>query len=103
MGVGVNTQSGSYVDTFPKLLLINAVKRGERPAIREKDLGIWHTWTWGQVREEVRALALGLAELGIKRDDKVAIIGRNRPRLYWTVCAAQSLGAIPVPLYQDSV
>jgi long-chain acyl-CoA synthetase len=93
----------SHVDTFPKLLLINAVRRGDRPAMREKEFGIWHTWTWSQVLEEIRPFSIGLAELGVKRDDKVAIIGANRPRLYWAMCAAQALGAIPVPVYQDSV
>ncbi|HEY7458026.1 MAG TPA: AMP-binding protein, partial [Xanthobacteraceae bacterium] len=93
----------SLADTFPKLLLINAVRRGNRPAMREKEFGIWQTWTWAQVLEEVRPFAIGLAELGVRRDDKVAIIGSNKPRLYWSMCAAQSLGAIPVPVYQDSV
>ena len=91
------------LDTFPKLLAENARRRPERPAAREKDLGIWQTWTWGQVAEEVRALACGLAALGLKPGDKIAIIGDNRPRLYWTMTAAQALGAVPVPLYQDSV
>jgi long-chain acyl-CoA synthetase len=93
----------SLVDTFPKLLLVNAGRRANRPAIREKEFGIWHTWTWSQVLEEIRPFSVGLAELGVQRDDKVAIIGSNKPRLYWTMCAAQALGAIPVPVYQDSV
>ena len=91
------------LDTFPKLLANNARQRPERPAAREKDLGIWQTWTWSQVAEEVRALACGLAALGLKRGDKIAIVGDNRPRLYWTMTAAQVLSAVPVPLYQDSV
>jgi long-chain acyl-CoA synthetase len=90
-------------DTFPKLLIDNARVRGDRPAIRLKDLGIWHTWTWRQVLDEVRAFSVGLAELGLKRGDKLAIIGGNRPRLYWAMCAGQALGAIPVPVYADSV
>ncbi len=90
-------------DTFPKLLIRNAGIWADRPAIREKDLGIWQTWTWAEVLDEVRAFAAGLAELGLKRGDKVAIVGSNRPRLYWTMCAAQSLGAVPVPVYQDAV
>jgi len=93
----------TYTDTFPKLLLMNAAQRGHRPAMREKDLGIWQAWTWEQVLDEVRAFALGLKELGLARDDKVAIVGNNRPRLYWSMCAAQSVGAVPVPVYQDSV
>lgn len=91
------------LDTFPKLLADQATKNGNRPAIREKDLGIWQSWTWAQVAVEVRALACGLAALGVKRGDKIAIVGDNRPRLYWTMTAAQAIGAIPVPLYQDSV
>lgn len=90
-------------DTFPKLLRYNAQHRGDRPAMREKDLGIWQSWTWKEVHDEVRDYAAGLAALGVKRDDTIAVIGDNRPRLYWTIAAAQHLGAVPVPLYQDSV
>lgn len=91
------------LDTFPKLLLRNAKVWADRPAIREKDLGIWQTWTWSQVLEEVRPYAIGLRKLGLKRGDKIAIVGDNRPRLYWTFVAAQSIGCVPVPVYQDSV
>ncbi len=94
---------GAAVDTVPKLLLRNAQQRGARPAIREKDLGIWQAWSWAEVATHVRDCALGLAALGVARGDKVAVIGRNKPRLYWTFAAAQCLGAIPVPVYQDSV
>ncbi len=94
---------GAVYDTFPKLLLRNASIYGDRPAMREKDLGIWQTWTWKEVLEIVRRYALGLKKLGLKPGDKVAIIGDNRPRLYWTFAAVQSLGAIPVPSYQDAV
>jgi long-chain acyl-CoA synthetase len=90
-------------DTFPKLLLRNAEIFAARPAIRHKDLGIWQTWTWAQVLDEVRALSAGLAELGLKRGDRIALIGGNKPRLYWSMCAAQALGAVPVPLYADAV
>jgi long-chain acyl-CoA synthetase len=71
--------------------------------MREKDLGIWQAWTWARVADEVRAIACGLAELGFRRGDNLAIIGDNRPRLYWAMCAAQCLGGVPVPLYQDAV
>ena len=90
-------------DTFPKLLQQHAATRGGHAAIREKDYGIWQTWTWAQVAEEVRALACGLAAMGLQRGDKIAIIGDNRPRLYWTMVAAQAIGAVPVPVYQDAV
>ncbi len=86
--------SGS-LDTFPQLLMQHARVRPHRPTIREKDLGIWQTWTWSQVAEEVRALACTLAKLGFERQQNLAIIGDNRPRLYWSICAAQCLGGVP--------
>ena len=91
------------LDTFPRLLMHHAAVRGARPAIREKDLGIWQTWTWRQFADEARFLACALAAQGVKRGDHVALVGANRPRLYATMAAAQCLGAIPVPLYQDAV
>jgi long-chain acyl-CoA synthetase len=91
------------LDTLPKLLIHNAAAIGARPAMRHKDLGVWQAWTWQQVLEEVRAFSIGLAELGLKRGDKFTIIGSNRPRLYWAICAGQALGAVPVPVYADAV
>jgi long-chain acyl-CoA synthetase len=91
------------LDTIPKLLLRNARTYADKPAIRRKDLGIWQSWTWAQVQHEVKALAIGLRKLGLERGDTVAIIGSNRPRLYWAFTAVQSIGGIPVPMYQDSV
>jgi long-chain acyl-CoA synthetase len=91
------------LDTFPKLLAHNAGLRGGRPAIREKDLGIWQAWTWAEVAREVEMMAAGFAALGLRRDDKILVVGDNRPRLYWTMVAAQAMGAIPVPVYQDAV
>ncbi len=90
-------------DTFAKLLIRNAKLYGARPAMRQKDLGIWQTWTWGQVLEIVRAYAVGLNRLGLKRGETIAIVGANRPKLYWSVMAAQMLGAVPVPVYADAV
>ncbi|OGI64659.1 MAG: long-chain fatty acid--CoA ligase, partial [Candidatus Muproteobacteria bacterium RBG_16_60_9] len=83
--------------------LYHASVRPNRVAIREKDLGIWQSWTWREVRDQAHTLAGGLAALGLARDGHLAIIGENRPRLYWSIMAAQSLGAVPVPLYQDSI
>ena len=90
-------------DTFPKLLSENSQRFANKVAMRQKDYGIWQSWTWAQMRDEVFALANGLAALGFQRGDKLAIVGTNRPRLYWGICAAQCLGGIPVPVYQDSV
>ena len=91
------------LDTLPKLLIHNAAAIGARPAMRHKDLGIWQTWTWAQMLEEIRACSVGLSELGLKRGDKFTIVGSNRPRLYWAMCAGQALGAVPVPVYSDAV
>lgn len=90
-------------DTFPKLLARNARLRPHRTAFRHKDLGIWQSWTWAQVYDIVRAYASGLQALGLGRGGKIAVIGYNRPSLYWTIAAAQWLGAIPIPVYADSV
>ena len=94
--------AASAPDTFPRLLLHHATVRPDHPATREKDLGIWQAWSWRQVAEEVRALACGLAAQGFRRGMHLAIIGDNRPRLYWSMLAAQALGGIPVPMYQDA-
>ena len=97
------SEISSGLDTFPKLLEHHAQVRGGRPAMREKNLGIWQTWTWKYLADEVRALASGLAAQGFKRGDHLALAGDNRPRIYAAMCAAQCLGGIPVPLYQDAV
>ena len=91
------------LDTFPKLLMHHAHARGARPAIREKDLGIWQTWTWKRFADEVRGLAGGLHADGLRRGSHVALVSDNRPRLYAAMCAIQCLGGVPVPLYQDAV
>jgi long-chain acyl-CoA synthetase len=93
----------SALDTFPKLLLEHARVRPERPANREKDYGIWQSWSWAEVAAEVEAFACGLAAMGFRRGNKLAIIGDNRPRLYWAIAATQALGGVPVPVYQDSI
>jgi long-chain acyl-CoA synthetase len=90
-------------DTFPKLVRANAERIGDAVAIREKDLGIWQSYTWRDYYEQGRLIALGLAALGFARGEKAAIIGDNRPTLYWSVLATQMLGGVPVPLYQDSI
>ncbi len=93
----------STANTFPALLAEHARVRGDRPAIREKHLGIWQTLTWSQVHERVCKIAHGLAQLGVRRGDHVAVIGENRPQLYMAMMATQTLGAVPIALYQDAV
>ena len=89
--------------TLPALLLKNARERSDQPAMRKKHLGIWRTHTWADNAENVRALSLGLASLGFARGDNVGIIGNNLPQLYWTQIAAQCMGGVPVPVYQDAI
>jgi len=91
-------------DTLPKLLLAQAARWGDRRvAIREKEFGIWQAHSWRASAGHVERIALGLASLGFRRGDKIAVIGDNRPQLYWTMLAAQALGGAPVPVYQDSI
>ena len=89
--------------TFPELLLQHARQRPQAPALREKEYGIWQTWSWQRACDDVRALALGLAALGFEAGDSLAIVGDNRPRLYLSFVAAQALSGVPVPMYQDAI
>ena len=93
----------SPTTTVPRLLQRNARDLPDRPAIREKDRGIWQTFTWRDYHDQVRDLALGLAALGFRRGDALTVIGDNRPRLYWAQVAAMCLGGSSVPVYQDSI
>ena len=88
--------------TFPHLLLDHAQRRPDAPALREKEYGIWQTLSWKALAEQVRRMAGGLAAAGLQRGQHLVVIGDNRPRLTMTMLAAQSLGAIPIPLYQDA-
>jgi long-chain acyl-CoA synthetase len=98
-----SAQPSAEPDTFPRLLMYHAHWRDKHPALREKNLGIWQTFTWAQTAAEVKKLAAGLHALGFKRGDHLAIIGENRPRLYFAMMAVQCLGGVPVPMYQDAV
>jgi len=100
--VAASFESLIVTSTFPRLLLDHAARRPSAPALREKDFGIWQTLTWSELAALVRALACGLAEAGLQRGEHLVVIGENRPRLYAAMLAAQALGAVPVPLYQDA-
>jgi len=88
--------------TIPDLLARNVARHGAKPAYREKEFGIWQSWTWAQASEQIDALAMGLLTLGANVGDHVAVSGRNRPALYWAMVAAQRIGCIPVPLYAEA-
>jgi long-chain acyl-CoA synthetase len=89
--------------TFPRLLLKHAAERPGDAAMREKEYGIWQAHSWAGMAQLVAHIACGLHQLGLQRGEHMVIIGANRPRLYATMLAAQALGAIPIPLYQDAV
>ncbi|HWI79375.1 MAG TPA: AMP-binding protein [Ramlibacter sp.] len=89
--------------TFPRLLLQHAAQRPADPAMREKEYGIWQARTWAAMAQVVEQVACGLHGAGLRRGEHMVVVGANRPRLYATMLAAQSLGAIPIPLYQDAV
>jgi long-chain acyl-CoA synthetase len=88
--------------TFPQLLLIHAAKRPQAAAMREKEFGIWQALSWSDLSAMVEHLACGLHQAGLSRGDHMVVVGSNRPRLYATMLAVQSLGAVPIPLYQDA-
>ncbi|MBC7437513.1 MAG: AMP-binding protein [Bdellovibrionales bacterium] len=89
--------------TFPKLLMKHAAERPDAPAMREKEYGIWQAHSWAGMAALVEQVACGMHQAGLRRGEHMVVIGANRPRLYATMLAAQALGAIPVPLYQDAV
>ena len=97
----LNGENG--LQSVPALFRRNAKSNPSTPAYREKEFGIWQTWTWSDALAEAESLALGLIDLGLKQGEFVAIIGRNRPSLYISMVGIQMAGAVPVPLYQDAV
>ena len=93
----------TQLDTFPKLLRHNAAHWGDDVAMREKEHGIWHAYSWEATHARVRALALGLLALDLQRGDVVAIIGRNRPHWVWAELAAHSVGGLSLGIYEDAL
>src|SRR5664280_916992 len=88
--------------TFPRLLLNHAAQRPTEPAMREKEYGIWQALSWADLAVLVEHLSCGLHQAGLRPGQHMVVLGANRPRLYATMLAAQSLGAVPIPLYQDA-
>ncbi|HEY5513370.1 MAG TPA: AMP-binding protein, partial [Geomonas sp.] len=89
--------------TLPKLLKSNAEKFGShKTALREKKLGIWNSYSWQDYFESVRLFSLGLTALGLAKEDKVVIIGNNRPTSLYAEIATQAAGGVSVGLYQDA-
>lgn len=95
--------TSSAQTTFPRLLLKHAAERPDAPAMREKEYGIWQTHSWSSMAALVAHIACGMHQLGLRRGEHMVVVGSNRPRLYATMLAAQAIGAVPVPLYQDAV
>ena len=89
--------------TIPKLFVRRAREHGQRVALREKEFGIWRPLTWSAYLESVRRFSLGLVALGLQRDDKVAMIGDNRPEGLFAEMAALCAGGVAVWLFQDAL
>ncbi len=102
MNLAQTSQATEGLASVPALLKRNATQYASKAAYREKEYGIWQTWSWAEAEQEIESLALGLLNLGVKEGDFIAIAGRNRPHFYWSMVAAQCVGAIPVPVYQDN-
>ncbi|MBE0412548.1 AMP-binding protein [Yoonia sp.] len=98
----MNETASSGIKSIPDLLARNVARHGTKTAYREKEFGIWQSWTWTEAAAEIDALATGLLTMGADVGDHIAIVGRNRPALYWAMVAAQRIGCVPVPLYQDA-
>ncbi|MCO4848634.1 MAG: AMP-binding protein [Yoonia sp.] len=94
--------TADQLHSIPALLARNVASFGDKPAYREKEFGIWQSWTWAQAADQIDALAAGMLTLGAVANDHIAIVGRNRPALYWAMVAAQRIGCVPVPMYQDA-
>jgi long-chain acyl-CoA synthetase len=90
-------------DTLPKLLLHNAGRWPGEVAMREKEFGIWNEFTWADYRDQVKAIALGLLALGVKRGEVVSYIGKNRPEMVWSELAIHSIGCMSLGVYQDAM
>ncbi len=98
----MNAPASGGLNSIPALLARNVAQHGNKPAYREKEFGIWQSWTWSEAAAEIDALAAGFLTLGANAGDHIAITGRNRPALYWAMVAAQKAGCVPVPLYADA-
>jgi long-chain acyl-CoA synthetase len=98
MGTGRGTHSKTLADLLP----LSAQAYGDAPAVRYKDGDAWVNRSFNEVVEIVRPLALGLAELGVQKGDRVSILGNTRPEWTYFDFAALSIGATVVPIYQTN-
>ena len=91
------------VETLPQCLVRNARRAPGRPALREKERGIWREYTRAECLAAVQDFAHGLLALGLERGDKLAVISDNRPQALWAILGAQAVGGVAVPLFQDAI
>lgn len=90
-------------NTLPKIMLEQCRSRPHEVAMRKKDYGIWNSFSWDEVHQHVKDMALGLKSLGMERGDKVCVVGDNDPEWYWAELAVQSLGGVCIGLYTDAM
>lgn len=74
----------------------------DRPALRQKRKGIWHSHSWGDYYTQARAIALALLDTGCKRGDVVAVLAENRPEWLFADMGAQCAGIISTGVYPTS-
>jgi long-chain acyl-CoA synthetase len=89
--------------TIPKVFVQAVGRYDGKVAMREKEFGIWRPLTWVEYLDRVKAIALGLVDMGLQRGDKVALIGDNRPEGLWAEMATLCAGGVAVWLYQESL
>ena len=98
----MTAQAQEIPDTLPQLLRYHYRRFGDtKIAMREKDRGIWNKYTWADYYAIVERLTMAFLELGLQKNEKVAIIGENKPHVYWAELASLSCGAPVLGIFSD--
>ena len=94
-----NRSSSTVATSVPGLCLTASLKHGKTKALNHKVDGVWVNISAAAFVERVKNVALGLAALGIRPGDRIALLSENRPEWSIVDLAILSLGAINVPIY----
>lgn len=86
-------------DTLPKLFLKKAAERGDKVAMREKDFGIWQTYSWSDYRDRAMEIAHGLLALGLRPGDVVSIQSEDCKEWVFTDLGIMLAGGIVSGVY----
>lgn len=90
-------------DTLPQFWLekVRQFQGAGKVAVRQKDLGLWQSFTWQEEYRQVRDFSLGMLELGLNRGDRVAIVGDNDRHYLWAALGVMAAGATVVGIFTD--